>query len=127
LYISGADEHGTTAVVGAAREGMPIIEYNKKYYEKQKKAFQNFNLSFDLFGRTHTELQEKLIHDLFTRLDAQGLIEERETIQPYSVDDGMFLADRQLNKQLTAKVIYSVSPLKPRNWDDKASPRGTLL
>ena len=97
LYISGADEHGTTAVVGAAREGMPIIEYNNKYYEKQKKAFQNFNLSFDLFGRTHTELQEKLIHDLFTRLDAQGLIEERETIQPYSVDDGMFLADRQLN------------------------------
>ena len=54
-------------------------------------------MSFDLFGRTHTELQEKLVQDLFTRLDEQGLIEERETIQPYSVDDGMFLADRQLN------------------------------
>ncbi|MBR4625023.1 MAG: methionine--tRNA ligase, partial [Alphaproteobacteria bacterium] len=97
LYICGADEHGTTAVVGAAKEGMPIIEYNNKYYEKQKKSFHNFNLSFDLFGRTHTELQEKLIQDLFTRLDEQGLIEERETIQPYSIDDGMFLADRQLN------------------------------
>ncbi len=97
LYICGADEHGTTAVVGAAKEGLPIIEYNNKYYEKQKKSFHNFNLSFDLFGRTHTELQEELIHDLFTRLDEQGLIEERETIQPYSVDDGMFLADRQLN------------------------------
>ena len=97
LYICGADEHGTTAVVGAMKENMPIIEYNNKYYEKQKKSFQNFNLSFDLFGRTHTELQEKLVHDLFTRLDAQGLIEERETIQPYSVDDGMFLADRQIN------------------------------
>ncbi len=97
LYICGADEHGTTAVVGAAKEGLPVIEYNNKYYEKQKKSFSNFNLSFDLFGRTHTELQEKLIHDLFTRLDEQGLIEERETIQPYSVDDGMFLADRQIN------------------------------
>ena len=30
-------------------------------------------------------------------------------------------------KQLTAKVIASVTAQKPRNWDDKASPRGTLL
>ncbi|MBR4475119.1 MAG: methionine--tRNA ligase [Alphaproteobacteria bacterium] len=96
LFVCGADEHGTPAVVGAAKENMPIIEYNNKYYEKHLRAVRDFNLSFDLYGRTHTELQENLIHDLFTRLDSQGLIEERETIQPYSVDDGMFLADRQL-------------------------------
>ena len=30
-------------------------------------------------------------------------------------------------KQLTAKVIAAVTAQKPRNWDDKASPRGTLL
>lgn len=96
LYICGADEHGTAAVVGAAKEGVPVIEYNNKYYEKHLRAVRDFNLSFDLYGRTHTDLQEKLIHDLFTRLDARGLIEERETIQPFSVDDNMFLADRQL-------------------------------
>jgi len=56
----------------------------------------DFKLSFDLYGRTHTQLQENLIHDLFTRLDEQGLIEERETIQPFSVDDNTFLTDRQL-------------------------------
>ncbi|MEE1030024.1 MAG: methionine--tRNA ligase, partial [Alphaproteobacteria bacterium] len=44
----------------------------------------------------HTEKQEKLIHELFSRLDEQGLIEERETIQPFCVDDNMFLADRQM-------------------------------
>ena len=97
LYVCGADEHGTTAIVGAQKENMPVLEYNNKYYEKQSNAFRKFNLSFDLFGRTHTKLQEKLVHELFTRLDEQGLIEERETIQPYSIDDGMFLADRQLN------------------------------
>ena len=96
LFVCGADEHGTPAVVGAAKENMPIKEYNDKYYEKHLRAVHDFNLSFDLYGRTHTELQEKLIHDLFARLDSQGLIEERETIQPYSPDDGMFLADRQL-------------------------------
>lgn len=96
LYVCGADEHGTTAVVGAAKEGLPIIDYNNKYYEKHLRAMHDFNLSFDLYGRTHTEKQEKLIHELFSRLDEQGLIEERETIQPFSVDDNMFLADRQL-------------------------------
>ena len=97
LYVCGADEHGTPAIVGAARENMPVKEYNDKYYEKHLRAISDFNLSFDLYGRTHTDLQEKLIHDLFNRLEKQGLIEERETIQPFSVDDNMFLADRQLN------------------------------
>ncbi len=96
LSICGADEHGTPAVVGAMKEGIPIIEYNNKYYEKHLRAVRDFNLSFDAYGRTHTDTQEKLIHELFNRLDEQGLIEERETIQPYSVDDKMFLADRQL-------------------------------
>jgi len=96
LFICGADEHGTPAIIGAAKENMPVKEYNDKYYEKHLRAVSDFNLSFDLYGRTHTELQEKLIHDLFTRLDEQGLIEERETIQPFSVDDNTFLTDRQL-------------------------------
>lgn len=96
LYVCGADEHGTPAIVGAQKENMPVKEYNDKYYEKHLRAVSDFNLSFDLYGRTHTELQENLIHDLFTRLDDQGLIEERETIQPFSVDDNTFLTDRQL-------------------------------
>ena len=96
LFICGADEHGTTAIVGAAKENMPVKEYNDKYYAKHLRAVADFNLSFDFYGRTHTQLQENLIHDLFKRLDDQGLIEERETIQPFSIDDNMFLADRQL-------------------------------
>ncbi len=96
LYVCGADEHGTPAIVGAAKEGMPVIDYNNKYFEKHLRAVKNFELSFDLYGRTHTPEQEKLIHELFTRLDEQGLIEERETVQPFSVGDNMFLADRQL-------------------------------
>ena len=97
LYVCGADEHGTPALVGATKENMPVKEYTDKYYEKHLRAVSDFKLSFDLYGRTHTNAQEKLVQDLFTRLDEQGLIEERETIQPFSVDDNMFLADRQLN------------------------------
>lgn len=96
LYVCGADEHGTPVVVGAAAAGMSITDYANMWYEKHLRAAHDFNLSCDLYGRTHTKLQEKLIHELFARLDAQGLIEERETLQPYSATDNMFLADRQL-------------------------------
>ncbi len=96
LFVCGADEHGTPAIVGAAAENMPVLEYNNKYLKKHLKSVSDFNLSFDLYGRTHTELQEKLIQGLFTRLDSLGLIEERETIQPFGITDNMFLADRQL-------------------------------
>ncbi len=96
LYVCGADEHGTPVVVGAMKEKLSYIDYSNKYYEKHLRAVRNFNLSFDIYGRTHTELQEKLVQDLFSRLDELGLIEERETLQPFSVDDNMFLADRQL-------------------------------
>lgn len=96
LYVCGADEHGTPVIVGATKENMSYFDYATKYYEKHLRAVKDFNLSFDLYGRTHTELQEKLIHELFLRLDNEGLIEERETLQPFSVDDNMFLADRQL-------------------------------
>ena len=94
LYICGADEHGTPVLFGARGENMDVLEYSTKWYEKQKQDVAAFNLSFDLYGRTHTELQKELVQNLFTRLDEQGLIEERASKQLYSVDDKMALADR---------------------------------
>lgn len=96
LFVCGADEHGTPSVIGAKKEGIPVLEYNNKYYEKHLKAVNDFRLSFDLYGRTHTELHRELIQSLFTRLDAEGLIDERIMVQPFSVGDNMFLADRQI-------------------------------
>ena len=94
LFVCGSDEHGTTSEIGAARENMPIEEYVDKYRAKHAQSVRDFNLSFDVFGRTHTKLHEHLIHDLFNRLDAQGMITEKSSMQPYSVKDKTFLADR---------------------------------
>ncbi|MDR1071797.1 MAG: methionine--tRNA ligase, partial [Rickettsiales bacterium] len=96
LFICGADEHGTPTIVGANKEGLSFADYTGKYLTKHLQAVKDFDLSFDLYGRTHTPTQEKLIHELFLQLDKQGLIEERETMQPFGTDDGMFLADRQV-------------------------------
>lgn len=94
LFVCGSDEHGTTSEIGARKENLPIEEYVDKYRSKHIQSVKDFNLSFDIFGRTHTKLHEKLIHELFERLDKIGMIEEKSSMQPYSVKDNMFLADR---------------------------------
>ena len=94
LFVCGTDEHGTTSEIGARREGIPVEQYVDKYRAFQAQSMRDFNLSFDLYGRTHTARHEKLIHQLFERLDALGMIEERTSVQPYSVNEKMFLADR---------------------------------
>ena len=94
LYIGGSDEHGTPSEVGALKEKLPIEEYVDKYRSKHLDAVRDFNLSFDLYGRTHTKQHEKLIHELFNRLDSLGMIEEKTSKQPYSVNEQKFLADR---------------------------------
>ncbi|MFQ6696304.1 MAG: methionine--tRNA ligase [Alphaproteobacteria bacterium] len=94
LYIGGADEHGTPSEVGALKENIPVEEYVDKYRAKHLEAVRDFKLSFDLYGRTHTKLHEKLIHELFNRLDSLGMIEEKSSMQPYSVNEKKFLADR---------------------------------
>ena len=94
LYIGGSDEHGTPSEIGAARENMSVEDYVEKYRAKHLDAVRDFNLSFDLYGRTHTKQHEKLIHELFSRLDSLGMIEEKTSVQPYSVNEHKFLADR---------------------------------
>ena len=94
LFVCGSDEHGTTSEIGARRENLPIEEYVNKYRGFHAQSVRDFNLSFDTFGRTHTKLHEKLIHDLFKRLDDQGMIIEKTSLQPYSVSEDRFLADR---------------------------------
>ena len=94
LYIGGSDEHGTPSEIGAQRENMTIEDYVEKYRAKHIDAVRDFKLSFDLYGRTHTKLHENLIHELFNRLDSLGMIEEKSSKQPYSVNEKKFLADR---------------------------------
>lgn len=94
LYVCGTDEHGTASEMGAEKEGLPVLDYVNKYRDIQLAGINNFNLSFDFYGRTHTKLHEKLIHELFERLDSLGMVYEKPSRQPYSVNEKKFLADR---------------------------------
>ena len=94
LYVCGADEHGTTSEVGALKENMPVEEYVDKYRAAHEQSVRDFNLSFDIYGRTHTKLHEELIQKLFQRLQEKNMLVEKVAMQPFSVKENMFLADR---------------------------------
>lgn len=96
LYIAGTDEHGTTSEVGALKEGMDVQSYCDMYHTRHAQTYQDFNLSFDCFGRTSSEQNKEITYHIFEQLDKNGFIEERTIKQVYSVDDAMFLADRYI-------------------------------
>lgn len=94
MYIGGTDEHGTPSEVGAAKEGMSVEAYCDKYHARHKKTYDDFELSFDCFGRSSSEQNRELVYHIFDRLDKNGFIEERAIKQLYSIDDERFLPDR---------------------------------
>ncbi len=94
LFVCGSDEHGTASEIGAMKEGIPVEEYVDKYRAAHEQSVRDFNLSFDTYGRTHTKLHEQLIQRLFDRLQEQNMLVEKTSVQPYSIKDKMFLADR---------------------------------
>ena len=96
LFVGGTDVHGTKVEVGAAQEGLSIKEYIAKYHEEHRKVYEGFELSFDAFGNTDSEQNQKMTCRIYEGLDKNGYISEKTTKQAYCVDDDQFLADSQV-------------------------------
>lgn len=96
LFICGTDEHGTASEIAALKEKMDVQDYCDKFHDLHAKVNQAFNLSFDYFGRTSSEQNKEIVYRIFEQLDKNGFIEEKVMRQIYSVDDGMYLADRYI-------------------------------
>ena len=94
IYICATDDHGTPAELGAIDEGMSVKEYVKKYHNVQIKIYKDFGLEFEIFGNTSDQTNHEITRYLFKKLYNNDLIEEKEIIQLYSVDEDRFLPDR---------------------------------
>ena len=94
LYICATDEHGTPAELAAQAANVPVRQYVDEQHEIQKKAGEDFLLSYDHFGRSCSEENAALTQHFAHVLEANGLIEERTMRQVYSIDDERFLPDR---------------------------------
>ncbi|MBW3015513.1 methionine--tRNA ligase [Candidatus Woesearchaeota archaeon] len=94
LFICGTDEHGTTAEVKAAEEGLTPRKLVDKYFKIHKKIYEWFECSFDAFGRTSSDENKEITLDIFERLNKNGYIKKDTLEQLYCERDKKFLADR---------------------------------
>jgi methionyl-tRNA synthetase len=96
LFICGTDEHGTPTELAAAAADLPIRQFCDREHERQADIYRRFGLSFDYFGRSSSPENHGLTQHFYRRLDAGGLIEEREVQQVWSPRDQRFLPDRYI-------------------------------
>ncbi len=94
LYVCGTDEYGTATETKAREEGVSPREICDKYHKLHREIYQDFQISFDIFGRTSTPEQTEIAQAIFNDLDANGLITEESTQRTFCEKDAMFLADR---------------------------------
>ncbi len=94
IYICGSDAHGTSYEIEAMKQDKTPEEIINEYHEKVQEIFDKFDIDFTFYGSTHTEENKEIVDRIFKKLDENGHLEEKETLQAYSEEDGMFLFDR---------------------------------
>src|ERR1700741_3848069 len=77
LFICATDEHGTPAELAAAAAGQDVRTYCDEQHMVQRKAGEDFGLSFDCFGRSSNPPNHRLTQHFVEVLEKNGLIEER--------------------------------------------------
>ena len=66
-FICGSDEHGAAITLRAKKEGVQPQEIVDKYHSLIKHSFEKFEISFDIFHRTSSELHHQYASEFFKR------------------------------------------------------------
>ena len=96
VFICGSDEHGAAITLRAKKEGISPQEIVDKYNNLIGEAFQNFDISFDIFHRTSAQIHHETSQDFFKKLYENGKFIEEVSEQYYDEDYQQFLADRYI-------------------------------
>lgn len=93
-FICGSDEHGAAITLRAKKEGITPQEIIDKYHRINKKAFEDFGISFDMYHRTSEPIHYQTAQDFFKELDKNHTFTIESSEQFYDEDFQQFLADR---------------------------------
>ncbi len=94
IYICGSDEHGVPITITADKEGVSPKVIIDRFHEMNKKAFEKFGMSFDIYSRTSIPLHHETAQEFFKCFYDQGLLTEKKTWQFYDPKVKKFLPDR---------------------------------
>jgi len=96
VFVCGSDEHGAAITLRAKKENSTPQAIVDKYHAINKKAFADFNISFDIYSRTSNQIHHETAQEYFKKLNANGSFVEKTTEQYYDTEFKQFLADRYI-------------------------------
>jgi len=96
LSICGSDEHGVPITLKARNEGSSPQEVVDRYHAMNKKAFEDFGISFDIYSRTSNQVHHETASEFFKTLYDKGIFIEKSSEQYFDQEASTFLADRYI-------------------------------
>jgi methionyl-tRNA synthetase len=94
IYICGSDEHGVPITITADKEKVKPQVIIDRYHEINRKAFEQFGMSFDNYSRTSLPVHHETSKEFFLEFFNRGILIEKKTNQFYDKKAKMFLPDR---------------------------------
>jgi len=94
LMVSGSDAHGTPITIRADQEGVEPNVILDRYHTQFLDTWQRLGISFDLFTTTHTENHQRVVQDIFRRLQDQDYIYADTMLLAHCASCSRFLPDR---------------------------------
>jgi len=94
IYVCGSDEHGVPITITADNEKVSPQEIIDRYHESNKKAFEKFGMSFDIYSRTSLPIHHETAQTFFKSYYDQGILNEKKSLQFFDEKANMFLPDR---------------------------------
>ncbi len=96
LFIGGSDEHGVPITIRAKKEGITPQDVVDRYHKIIKDSFEEFGISFDVYGRTTSKVHCETASEFFRTLYDKGEFVEKTSMQYYDEKAHTFLADRYI-------------------------------
>ena len=96
LFIGGSDEHGVPITIRAKKEGITPQDVVDRYHKIIKDSFEEFGISFDVYGRTTSKVHCETASEYFRTLYDKGEFVEKTSMQYYDEEAHTFLADRYI-------------------------------
>lgn len=96
IHVCGSDEHGVPITLKARNEGVSPQDIVDRYHAINKKAFEDFGITFDIYSRTSNKVHYDTASDFFKKLYDEGKFIEKTSEQYYDEETATFLADRYI-------------------------------
>jgi len=94
IFIGGSDEHGVPITISADKEKVSPNVIIDRYHELNKKAFEQFGMSYDIYSRTSIPIHHETSKEFFLEFYNRGILNEKKSLQFFDKKANMFLPDR---------------------------------